>query len=101
MSNNVPLDPENVRVGAIIRGLRRAQRISARDLGTATGCSEPLITAIERGERRAVPDVRQKIADRLGIPATELGDLTSDVDEAVSRIRQAFEYQAAVTEPAA
>jgi transcriptional regulator with XRE-family HTH domain len=100
LSNNVPLDPENVRVGAIIRGLRRAQRITARDLGTAAGCSEPLITAIERGERRAVPEVRQKIADRLGIDPAELGELTSDVDEAISAVRQAFEYHA-VTEPAA
>lgn len=101
MSNNVPLDPENVRVGAIIRGLRQAQRITALQLAKATGCSEPLITAIERGQRRAVPELRQKIAEHLGIPLADLGDLTSDVDEAVSRVRQAFEYQAAVTEPAA
>jgi transcriptional regulator with XRE-family HTH domain len=101
VSNNVPLDPENVRVGAIIRGLRNAKGISARDLGIAVRCSESLITAIERGQRRAVPDVRQRIADHLGIPPSDLGDLTSDVDEAVSRVRQAFEYQAAVTEPAA
>lgn len=101
MSTNVQLDPENVRVGAIIRGLRQAQRITALQLAKATGCSEPLITAIERGERRAVPEVRQKIADHLGIPPADLGDLTSDVDEAVSRVRQAFEYQPAVREPAA
>ena len=101
MSNNVPLDPENVRIGALIRGLRQAKKLTAKELGDAIGCSEPLITAIERGQRRAVPDVRRKIEVHLDVTPGELGELTSDVDEAVSRVRQAFEYQAAVSEPAA
>jgi len=61
-------DPENVRRGATIRALREAYGLKARQLGELIGKSEDLITAIERGERRATPGTCRAIADKLGVP---------------------------------
>lgn len=59
---------EAVRRGATIRALREAYGLKAHELGKLIGKSEDLITAIERGERRATPEVCRAIADKLGIP---------------------------------
>lgn len=61
-------DPEDVRRGATIRALRELHDLSAAELGHAIGKSGPLITAIERGDRRATLGVCRSIAQKLGVP---------------------------------
>jgi transcriptional regulator with XRE-family HTH domain len=60
--------PEDVRVGATIRELRRAYGLTAAQLGRAIGKSEDLITAIERGERHATIANCRAIAGVINIP---------------------------------
>lgn len=60
--------PEDVRVGATIRALRELHGLTAAELGRAIGKSEPLITAIERGDRHATLAVCRAIAGKLGLP---------------------------------
>ena len=67
-SDTTALDPEDVRVGATIRALRKAYGLDAHELGRLIDKSEALVTAIERGERRATPAVCRAIADSLKIP---------------------------------
>ena len=55
-------------MGATIRALREAYGLKARELAELIGKSEPLITAIERGERSATPEVCKAIAGKLRIP---------------------------------
>lgn len=61
-------EPESIRRGATIRALREAYGLKAHQLGKLIGKSEDLITAIERGERRATPEVCRAIADALNVP---------------------------------
>lgn len=61
-------DPEDIRVGATIRALREAYGLTAAGLGRLIGKSEALVTAVERGERSATPEVCRTIADKLRIP---------------------------------
>jgi transcriptional regulator with XRE-family HTH domain len=61
-------DPEDIRVGATIRALREAYGLTAAGLGRLIGKSEALVTAVERGNRSATPEVCRMIADHLGIP---------------------------------
>lgn len=65
-------DPETIRRGATIRALREAYGLKARELGKLIGKSEDLITAIERGERRATPEVCRAIASTLSIPVAAI-----------------------------
>jgi transcriptional regulator with XRE-family HTH domain len=60
--------PEDVRRGATIRALREANGLTAVELGRLIGVSEPLITAIERGDRRATMANCRAIAERLNVP---------------------------------
>lgn len=62
-----PLTPENVRVGATIRALREAHELSQPELARAIGVSQPLISLIESGERRATMANCRAIADVLGV----------------------------------
>jgi transcriptional regulator with XRE-family HTH domain len=64
--------PEDVRVGATIRELRRAYGLTAAQLGRAIGKSEDLITAIERGERHATIANCRAIADFIKIPVAAI-----------------------------
>lgn len=59
--------PEDVRTGATIRALREAHDLSAAELARAIGKSEPLVTAIERGDRHASIGVCRAIAGVLGV----------------------------------
>jgi transcriptional regulator with XRE-family HTH domain len=61
-------DPEDVRVGATIKALREAHGLKRTELARAIRKSEPLISAIERGDRHATPEVCRAVADTLGIP---------------------------------
>lgn len=60
--------PEDIRIGATIRALRDAYGLKAEELARLIGKSKPLLTAIERGERTATPEVCKAIAVKLGIP---------------------------------
>lgn len=68
MSDSREYDPEDIRVGAIVRALREAHGLTAIELGRAIGKSEGLITAIERGFRHATPQVCRVLADRFRVP---------------------------------
>lgn len=61
-------DPEDIRVGATIRALREAYGLKAHELGALIGKSEALVTAVERGDRTATPEVCRAIAGKLRIP---------------------------------
>jgi transcriptional regulator with XRE-family HTH domain len=61
-------DPEDIRVGATIRALREAYGLTAAQMGRLIGKSEALVTAVERGDRGATPEVCRAIADNLKIP---------------------------------
>jgi len=60
--------PEDIRIGATIRALREAHGLSAAQMAALIGKSKPLLTAVERGERTATPEVCKAIAGKLGIP---------------------------------
>jgi transcriptional regulator with XRE-family HTH domain len=79
------------RLGAFIREARRYRQISQLELGRAAGVSEPLIGAIERGDRAASPEVRAAIAKRLGVSLPE----TSDLAEAIQRLTEVYQGAAA------
>ena len=61
-------DPEDIRVGAIVRALREAHGLTASELGRAIGKSERLIHAIEAGFRHATPPVCRSLASTFKIP---------------------------------
>jgi transcriptional regulator with XRE-family HTH domain len=65
-------DAEDKHVGAVIKTLRESYGLSAVELGRLIGKSEQLIHAIENGSRRATPQVRRSIADKLRIPLAAL-----------------------------
>lgn len=65
-------DPADVRKGATIRALREMHGLTAEELGRAVGKSRPLITAIERGERRAPFALCRAIAETLGVPVAAI-----------------------------
>lgn len=67
-SDITALDPEDIRIGATIRALRKAYGLEAHELGRLIGKSEALVTAMERGERRATAATCRTIADKLGVP---------------------------------
>jgi transcriptional regulator with XRE-family HTH domain len=81
--------PEDVRVGATIRARRELHELSAAELGRAIGKSEPMVTAIERGDRRASMAVCRAVAGVLGVKLAaitierydEIADEEADGDE--------------------
>jgi len=60
--------PDDVHTGAIIRALRQSRGLSPAELAGLIGKSEPLVTAIERGQRRATPQVCEGLAEALRVP---------------------------------
>lgn len=79
------LDPENVRVGATIRALRELNELTAAELGRAIDKSEALITAIERGERKATVAVCRDIAKKFRLPLAAITVEGWEPVEAASR----------------
>ncbi|MEV4443497.1 helix-turn-helix domain-containing protein [Streptomyces sp. NPDC049577] len=77
---------------AVFRTYRRLTGLSQTKLGERTGLAQPDVSDIERGRRRVTSsEVRQRIIDGLGIPATpphpvmpvaglHLGDMAPDED---------------------
>ena len=58
--------------GARLRGLRRAQALSQRDLSRMTGIAFDTISRLETGKQRAQPRTIRKLADALGVEPREL-----------------------------
>lgn len=71
-----PAVSEDARIGATIRQLREDRDLKARELGQLIGLSEAMITAIERGERKATLPVCRDIAGALKVrlAAIAIGD---------------------------
>jgi transcriptional regulator with XRE-family HTH domain len=63
-----PLRPADIRLGATIRELRLRSRFTTAELADAIGISEPMVSAIERGRRRATPEVCAAIATEVRAP---------------------------------
>ena len=76
-----PLSAEDRRIGATIRALREKADLTAYDLAKAVGKSEALISAIERGERRARDQICQDIARALRVPTAAIIVADHDVSE--------------------
>lgn len=61
-------------LGSIIRAARTAARLSQAELGERTGFSQPVISRLERGQRRATDiDVLGRVGRELKIPPRQLG----------------------------
>lgn len=68
------MTPTDAELGSIIRDARRTQSLSQAELGERTGFSQPVISRLERGQRRATDiDVLGRIGRELKIPARQLG----------------------------
>lgn len=61
-------DPEAVRLGATIRALRRAHGLKIIELARAIKVSQPYMSNIEAGRKKATPQVCIDVARTLGIP---------------------------------
>lgn len=61
------LIPDDVRIGATVRALREAHELSQPELARLIGVSQPLISLIESGERRATMANCRAIARVLGV----------------------------------
>ena len=58
--------------GARLRGLRRAQALSQRELSSMKGIAFDTISRLETGKQRAQPRTIRKLADALGVEPREL-----------------------------
>lgn len=83
MAETRSLDPENVRVGVIIRTLRESRGLTSDELGEAIGVTGGQVRHIERGLRRASLANCVAIARELDAPlATIVGEETAAIIEA-------------------
>lgn len=62
------LDPEAVRLGATIRGFRKAHGLTIAELARACGISRPYMNNIERGEKKATLPICRDVARTLSVP---------------------------------
>jgi transcriptional regulator with XRE-family HTH domain len=58
--------------GPRLRGLRRGQALSQRDLTRMTGIAFDTISRLETGKQRAQPRTIRKLAEALGVEPREL-----------------------------
>jgi len=63
---------ENMRLAYRIRAFRKLKGYTQQQLAEKTGLSLVLIGSIERGNRKATPQIVDKIALALGISSQEL-----------------------------
>lgn len=66
----VPRDPENVRVGRILRDLRESRGLKVPQLAPQLGLSRSHLYAIEYGDRRLTNVIAYRAARVLDIPVT-------------------------------
>lgn len=69
---NNPVSPAHRAFGQAIRELRQERGISQEGLANACGIDRSYMGAVERGERNASLKNILRIADGLGVSATEL-----------------------------
>src|ERR687888_1077268 len=65
-------EPALVAVGARVRALREAQRLSLRDLAVRSGVSAPMLSQVERGETSPTLQVAARIAAGLELRLSQL-----------------------------
>lgn len=59
-------------VGPLLRRLRRRQHLTLRQLGARIGCSESLLSKIERGHTRPTLQMLHQIARALGVEVSAI-----------------------------
>jgi transcriptional regulator with XRE-family HTH domain len=79
-------EPALVAVGARVRALREAQRLSLRDLAERSGVSAPMLSQVERGETSPTLQVAARIAAGLELRLSQL--LRLDEDGIVTVVRR-------------
>ena len=80
-------EPALVAVGARVRALREAQRLSLRDLAERSGVSAPMLSQVERGETSPTLQIAARIAAGLELRLSQL--LRLDEDGIVTVVRRA------------
>lgn len=70
-------------LGARIRELRKAKKITLVELSTTTGVAQATLSRIETGVMKGTVDSHQEIAKALGMP---LAELYSGLDERLEKI---------------
>jgi transcriptional regulator with XRE-family HTH domain len=76
---------ETVAVGARVRALREAMRLSLRDMAERSGVSAPMLSQVERGETSPTLSVASRIAAGLDLSLSQL--LRLDEGGAVTIVR--------------
>jgi len=76
---------ETVAVGARVRALREAMRLSLRDLAERSGVSAPMLSQVERGETSPTLSIASRIAAGLDLSLSQL--LRLDEGGAVTVVR--------------
>lgn len=64
--------PVGTNVGAQLRALRRARRLTLREIGSRAGLSESFLSQLERGQTGATIASLQRIAGALGVEVSDL-----------------------------
>jgi transcriptional regulator with XRE-family HTH domain len=80
-------EPAITAIGARVRALREAQRLSLRDLAERSGVSAPMLSQVERGETSPTLQVAARIAAGLELRLSQL--LRLDEDGIVTVVRRA------------
>jgi transcriptional regulator with XRE-family HTH domain len=78
-------EPAVTAIGARVRALREAQRLSLRDLAERSGVSAPMLSQVERGETSPTLQVAARIAAGLDLRLSQL--LRLDEDGIVTVVR--------------
>jgi XRE family transcriptional regulator, regulator of sulfur utilization len=79
-------EPAITAIGARVRALREAQRLSLRDLAERSGVSAPMLSQVERGETSPTLQVAARIAAGLELRLSQL--LRLDEDGMVTVVRR-------------
>lgn len=61
--------------------IRAELDFSLDDAADLIGCSKSMLSRLERGQRRASPRMKVKIARRLGVRVSEIFPLVDDLDD--------------------
>jgi transcriptional regulator with XRE-family HTH domain len=78
-------EPALAVIGARVRALREAQRLSLRDLAERSGVSAPMLSQVERGETSPTLQIAARIASGLELRLSQL--LRLDEDGIVTVVR--------------
>jgi transcriptional regulator with XRE-family HTH domain len=79
-------EPAITAIGARVRALREAQRLSLRDLAERSGVSAPMLSQVERGETSPTLQIAARIAAGLELRLSQL--LRLDEDGIVTVVRR-------------